>query len=233
MAAKYSQHSTASRIMKDPLFWGPLAATGVGVAASAAQNAFNRFRESRDKVRGFKEMMKLHPHLKKGRDPKQVRRLYNSLSNVNPVLAKDPLVAGAWVDNVIESNSMYGDQSQQALLAAVKDLAGIRKDVATARGHEERLRGDMGERARVLSDQLIGRYDVARKEHGTVAAQKAEIDKLRQAGMASDQMASALSREVGPKRTREIAEGLHRRATFRKRSSLETADGQRLLHAVR
>lgn len=85
-------------------------------------------RAAQAKATAYKEMLALHPHFKQ-RDPEAVSRVYNSLHNVSPVLARDPLVAGAWVDNVIDNRS-GGLQSYQALLSHVGDMASAQRSLA-------------------------------------------------------------------------------------------------------
>ncbi len=233
MAAKYSRYGMARKIMKDPMFWGPMAAAGAGVVAGAAQDAIGKIRETRNKAHGYQEMLELHPHLKKDRNGKQVRRLYNSLSNINPTLARDPLVAGAWVDNVIESNQPYGDQSNQALLAAVKDLAGIRKDLGSARKSERDMRTNYGDVARRMTEEGFNRFERARDRHGTIASQKAQLNKMREAGQTQVALNQAYERRLKPHditaAQREATQRRKKQQLFKKSSS----EGGKLLAALR
>jgi hypothetical protein len=91
------------------------------------------------KVVAYRSMLDIHPQLKR-HDPTEINRIYNSLHNANPGMAKDPMVAGAWVDQIMQSKEL-GHTSHQALLAAVKDLSGIRSQSAQAMRFESEGRG--------------------------------------------------------------------------------------------
>jgi len=186
MTAKYSEHSAAGKILRDPLFWGPLAAAGVGAGVSAAQNAIHRMREARERAASYKEMLELHPHLRKSRDPAQVQRLYRSLHNIAPVMAKDPLVAGAWVDNIVEQNQRFGDQSNQALLASVKDMAGIRSSLSGALEKEQKMRPDLGAVTSGAALRMIGRAQELSQNHNEAMAWKAKAEELHSKGKILD-----------------------------------------------
>jgi hypothetical protein len=125
-------------LFKDPAtavpLIGMLAAPLVGAGINAAAGAKQRRDSAKEKTVAFRSMLDLHPHLKT-RDSGEVSRIYNSLHNANPLLARDPMVAGAWVDNIIESKGP-GQETHQQLLNAVKDLAGIRSNMATALRNE-------------------------------------------------------------------------------------------------
>ena len=222
MAAKYTKHASASALMKDPGFWGPTAAVGAGVGLTHVQGAVERFQGARTKAKSYKEMLKLHPHLAKSRDAKQVRRLYNSLHNVNPTMGNDPLVAGAWVDNVLETQRSFGDEgSNQALLAAVKDLSGIRMQMSRARSDEQRMKPDYGTIGQQLIDSSIQRYGDIKREHGDVAALKGQIQSLQRTH--KEQMAATTLRH----QRERMAEA--ERRSGRKHAS---AEGRRLLAAI-
>ena len=105
----------------------PLVGAGVGMLETRRRSS----QAAVQKATAYREMMGLHPHLAR-RDPGEVNRIYNSLYNVSPTMAVDPMVAGAWVDNVIESKGV-GYNSHQGLLTAVKELSGIERSVADTR----------------------------------------------------------------------------------------------------
>ncbi len=121
-----------SNALRTPTFLAALAAPVVGLGAAAVESRFRVQREAKDKMQAFRSMMDLHPHLKQ-RDPGEVNRIFNSLHNVSPTMSRDPMVAGAWVDNVIESKGI-GYNSHQGLLTAVKELSGIEKNLVDIQG---------------------------------------------------------------------------------------------------
>ncbi len=110
------------------------------------------------KIEGFREMVELHPHFKK-RDPNEVARVYNSLHNISPHVARDPLYAGAWVDSVLEQK-LHGMTSHQALLAATKDLGQLQKNVSEVGRWEKQ---DAGEMAQIIGNTLINMGQTAEK----------------------------------------------------------------------
>jgi hypothetical protein len=157
MAAKYSRHGLFTKaaasvvaplaheaadkgmkaLLRDPHFWAPAVAMGGGLAAGGIGALFGKAMDKRRKETGYHEMLGLHPDLK-GRDAALVRRVYNSLYNVNPTMARDPMVSGAWVGTVLESGGLDPTMTGRALLEGVKDLAGIRAQISRARSEEAR-----------------------------------------------------------------------------------------------
>jgi hypothetical protein len=193
---KYSQHGVFKSLIKDPGFWGPMAAAGAGLGVTAAAGAIGRMREAKRKAVAYKEMLNIHPQLK-GRDPVLVGRIYNSLHNVNPTMAKDPMVAGAWVDTIVESGGLDAVQSSRALLDAVKDLSGIRSQMASA----ARSEAGPGPGAAVerLVDRGITRYREVDKEHGEIASLKGQLKGVqeRQAQEKVTAYADRVARNLG------------------------------------
>lgn len=124
------------KLIKEPAFAATLAAPVVGAGIGLAAEHRRKMREAKAKAESYRTMMDLHPKLK-SHDQKEIGRLFNSLHNVNPILARDPLVAGAWIDNIMDNKSTLGtESSHQQLLAAVKDLAGIRAQLSQSLKNE-------------------------------------------------------------------------------------------------
>ena len=122
-------------------------------------------RAAQAKTRGYKEMLDLHPHLKQ-RDQKELARIYTSIHNVNPMMAQDPMVAGALIDNIVESTqNVYQGKSHMALLETVKDLSGIRASISAARANE-RPKTPFGAAFGKATEMLSGRMKEVDKEHG-------------------------------------------------------------------
>jgi hypothetical protein len=108
------------------------------------------------KATAYKQMVELHPHFK-SRDQAEIGRIYNSLHNASPNMARDPMVAGAWVDNVVE-NRVPGMNSHQALLNAVRELNGMQKNISDM----ERNRGGaspVSEQVGTFIEKLGPAYD--------------------------------------------------------------------------
>jgi hypothetical protein len=132
---------TAKEVMKAKEFLIPMSMMAVGGAMNMAAAGIGSLQEARAKSKAYSGMMDLHPHFKE-RDEATVRRLYGTLYNLNPVMAKDPMIAGAWIDNVIERQGAFGGAhgtSNQGLLSAVPELAQIGASIASAhRGNTSR-----------------------------------------------------------------------------------------------
>lgn len=172
-----------------------VAAPAVGAGINAAVDYKSRLRGAKEKTIAYHSMLDLHPHLKK-RDSAEVSRIYNSLHNVNPTLARDPLVAGAWVDNIIESKDQFGG-SHQAVLTAVKDLSGIRNQLSGAMRNESG-QSSAGHRFEQLvtglGSQLGKAYEHADRD--ALGVGMAELDKREAAIAEKDRLLSARSREL-------------------------------------
>lgn len=78
------------------------------------------------KQRAFNDMLKENPSLK-NEDKDVVRKSFNTLHTFNPTMAKDPLVAGAFVRRA----AMFKDEGIQA--SDVKTLAEVRKNLSDSR----------------------------------------------------------------------------------------------------
>lgn len=164
------------QLLRDPQFWAPVAATGLGVAATGGMLAGQKVLEARARAKSFKEMLDLHPQLKK-RDQAQVKRIFSSLHNVNPMMSKDPMVAGSWVDTIMESGGIDERMQGKALLEGVKDLAGIRASLSKAKHEEGNRAREFGGGVRHLAEPALkGLADQKSKsmmEEGTEAYREA------------------------------------------------------------
>lgn len=160
-------------MFSNPAFISALAAPFVGIGVSALADRAGQHNQSKQLAQSYRTMLDYHPVLKK-RDPVMVQRVFNSLKNVNPQLARDPMVAGAWVHNVIETGSELGPGSEsQSLLKAVESLAGIRGQLAAANKNESDKSRNYG---------ALAQHAVSTIGQGLVVENKtfAEIEKLRQ-----------------------------------------------------
>lgn len=120
------------QILREPAVVAGIAAPLVGAAVGGAASYRRRLQDAKAKTQSYRTMLEIHPRLR-AHDQNEIGRIFNSLHNVNPMLARDPSIAGAWIDNIMENKTNLGDgSSNQALLAAVKDLAGIRSNLSTA-----------------------------------------------------------------------------------------------------
>lgn len=163
MTSKYSKFGpiakTLEKVLRHPSVQAGVGAAlpmavGAGVGGGAA--VVNQIRDTRAKAQSYKEMMELHPRLRSA-DQKRVRRYFGTLSRFNPTMAHDPTVSGAWISNIIDNETELDEMSGgQALLAGVKDLAGIRSQLSTAI-NKERPRTMLGDRAeRVVEKGIEG-----------------------------------------------------------------------------
>lgn len=136
-AAAPSFMSVVKDMVKQPTFLAAMAAPVAGLAIGRGERWLQERRAGQQKIIAYKEMLDLHPHLR-DRDPMQVQRVFNSLHNVSPNMARDPLVAGAWVDEVIELKTP-SENSYHAILSRVKDFSGVQSNVLS---NEKAMRFD-------------------------------------------------------------------------------------------
>lgn len=100
------------------------AATGATIGAGLLANeAYDAVKSSVSRSRGFKHMLDYNPALKK-QDRKKVHAIYNTLHNVSPDLAKDPLVANSWVKRMMYQDE-YVDPKTMSDLATAQSRMGF------------------------------------------------------------------------------------------------------------
>jgi hypothetical protein len=233
MSAKYATGGVFGKLVQDPHFWAPAVALGAGAAVTGVASAIKRVTDARERAVSYKEMLDITPQLKK-RDPVLVRRIYSSLHNVNPIMASDPMVAGAWVDTIVDSAGLDQSQAGRALLEAVGEMAQVRSHLSKAK-HEE----SSGPRAigAAVSSQIqhgFGRAKELEKEIGDLGAKDKQINelqgKLKFKGIQdSATEVERFNRAAGqnPAAAQKIMNAIL------KKYSSEPSAGQRLLAAVR
>lgn len=122
--------------VKEPAVAAAIAAPIVGLGVNAIARRRDAARSVQERAAAYKSMLEITPRLQQ-HDPVLVNRVYNSMHNVNPTLARDPLVAGAWVDNVLEQRSSLGDASfGQAVLRGLEPLASMRNQLSSSLRNE-------------------------------------------------------------------------------------------------
>jgi len=182
MTAKYATTGVFGALLKDPHFWAPTLAMGAGAAAAGVAGVVQKITDARAQAKTYKEMIDLHPNLAQRPDD-LVKRIFTSLNNVNPTMGRDPMVAGAWVDTIIESGGIDQTQAGRALLEGVKDLAQIRSHMSQARRSEQGA-GGVGHmvergvmhgfgRAKELESEL-GETETLRKQIKSIQEQHAQ-----------------------------------------------------------
>lgn len=119
-------------------FAGQAAVTAglIGVG-HVADEVYSRISNSIGKAQGFKRMLEHNPELAK-EDRVKVQTLYNTLHNVSPSLARDPLVANSWVKRM-----MYQDEYVDP--KTLSDLATAEQRMGQAAGYGARFSGMMEE----------------------------------------------------------------------------------------
>lgn len=127
--------------------------------ANYIQDRSRRRQDVEDKTIAYRDMMSLHPHFEH-KDQATIGRIYNSLYRASPHMAKDPMVAGAWVDNVLE-NKTPGMNSHQAILNAVKDLSGIEKNVTDSLRSRQQMAVPVGAHISAAIKDLASQADSA------------------------------------------------------------------------
>lgn len=123
--------------LTSPQFIASIAAPLAFAGTTLLQNRSIARRAMEEKAQGYRDMLATHPHLAQ-MDQAEVGRIYNSLHRASPGMAVDPVVAGAWVDNVV-NNKTPGMQSHQAILNAVRDLSGIEKNITDATRNRQQM----------------------------------------------------------------------------------------------
>lgn len=123
-SAKDIAYNTAT----SPAFWAPAVTAGAGVAIDKVINAVS-------KSNAFKQMHEVHPQMGT-HDPVMVKRVFDSLYRTNPQMMRDPMVAGTWVDTIMESGGIDPRHTGQALLKGVQELAQIRNLMSQAGSRE-------------------------------------------------------------------------------------------------
>lgn len=160
----------------------PLAAMAIGAGANKIRDVVSDAIEARNKAEAYKAMIAAHPVLK-AKPERDVRAIYNSVYNINPGMAKDPLVAGALLDRIYSRQASYGGHegtSNQGLLETVQELSKIRSDLAGAASNEHKIqnRFDFGRPAEALADNMVAGY-------------KGVMDEMGEAGRLRKQMQTA------------------------------------------
>ena len=162
-------------LVKEPALLAAVAAPLVGVGVNEISKHRAALRQAKAKAENYRTMMELHPRLRI-HDQKEIGRIYNTLHNINPTMGNDPLIAGAWIDNIMEMK-VPGQEggSNQALLAAVKDLSGIRSSLSQALRNERQDSSPGNKLEGFITG--VGR-DVDKAIHGGLDAREKQFKKL-------------------------------------------------------
>jgi len=195
MSATYTKHAktagyfgdvwnsvkgTTRALGKDPAFMGGVALMGAGAVMGGVGKGVDHLMEARRKSVAFKSMMELHPHLKQ-RDPKMVARIFNSVHHANPHMARDPMVAGAFVDQAVEASDAYQGQANQGLATIVKDLSGIRSSISQAKSREPGGFGaSLGAATKQIGESAQSRAMAMGGERQALEADKARFEREHQ-----------------------------------------------------
>lgn len=95
--------SFGKNIGRNVAIGGAMAAGGAGVAGlgAAAGKIFNAITKKRD----FDKMLEANPHLRPAleRDPDGFNGMFTSLRSMSPEFTRDPMVAGAFMNDAMES----------------------------------------------------------------------------------------------------------------------------------
>lgn len=86
---------------------GVLLAGAVGAAGMGIQSAYGAVKDRFSKSRDYKNMLEANPMLRK-RPAGEVQLMYNSLRKMAPAMAKEPLVAGSYVRQMLDASPESG-----------------------------------------------------------------------------------------------------------------------------
>lgn len=117
-----------------PVVAGSAALTALGAgAATLGRHGARAVSDSINKSRSYKAMIQENPQLEQA-DPNQTEKVFNTLYRLNPHYAKDPLIAGTFVRNVLDQERLDLG-SVGALVQARKGMeSGRRSDAEFFRG---------------------------------------------------------------------------------------------------
>jgi hypothetical protein len=99
---------------------------GLFVAGQLAAEAYGGIRGAVQKAHGFKSMIKHNPSLAK-HDRKKVQAIYNTLHNVSPDLAKDPVVSSSWVNRMMYQDEYVDPRTMSDLATAQQRMSQSRQ----------------------------------------------------------------------------------------------------------
>lgn len=110
--------------------WGQFAkqvglAAGTVAGTALAAEVYQGIRGAVSRSQGFKRMMAYNPELEK-EDRNKVQTIFNTLNNVAPDLARDPLVASSWVKQMMYQQE-YVDPRVLSDLATAQSRMGQSK----------------------------------------------------------------------------------------------------------
>lgn len=181
----------------------PTAATAAGFGLNAMRDVLSDAMEARRKAQAFKGMIAAHPSLKR-RDQKDVRNIYNSVYNINPHMAKDPLVAGAIVDRIYQRQEGFGGRdatSNQGLLETAQELAGIRNQLSAARSTESKGKRDFLPLTQAFGSSVKDTAAALESRIGEVGALRQQLADMREdnAKRAREKALNDFSKSTGGK----------------------------------
>jgi len=107
-------------------------ATGLGLAGKKGLEHYEKYRNKHDFKAQYDSMLATNPHLK-NHDQNRVKIIFGTLQTFNPAYAKDPLVAGTFVQNAIDMDRVDVN-TINAIVTAREKL----------RSAEEKERGGLG-----------------------------------------------------------------------------------------
>lgn len=109
---------------------GVASAVGAGIATSLAGDAMDAVKRGITKTRNYRGMLRENPDLQKHpMGAKAVQGVFSTLHRFNPEFAGDPLVAGTFVRNHL--NSATGTSID---LGSLNSLVGARKNLSDVKG---------------------------------------------------------------------------------------------------
>jgi hypothetical protein len=97
----------------------------IGGAVDAGRSGVRSLQDTMGKSRAYEAMLEENPQLAKA-DPNLTEKAFNTLYRFNPSYAKDPLVAGTFVKNVIDQERMD--------IGTVSNLVTAHKTIQDAKG---------------------------------------------------------------------------------------------------
>jgi hypothetical protein len=156
---------------KDPAVIAAVAAPAAGAAVNAASYGIRRLLDSRKKTRAYKDMLQANRHLR-DKPATQSQQYFNTLWRTSPDMAKDPIVAGAFVFGQHGQNDRMFPHA--GILPGIQSAAKTQSDLATARGRK--TRPNFGQPAQAI----VGGIGTAMSSRNAFAAQEKLIENKEQ-----------------------------------------------------
>lgn len=116
-------HDKEAKVMTKDNLLSAASIVGVPIASMAALEGYDAVKDSIHKARGFKKMMDTDDEIKQ-KDSDTVKKLYNSVYNVSPTVAKDPFAAASVINRMADYEGKVDFKTLSELANAERSIGG-------------------------------------------------------------------------------------------------------------